>query len=66
MYIDSTAAVKIAEQGSFKGKTKAVDYRYNFVCDYIDDLKRVINCERGVASVPNSQRLSASLSGITH
>ena len=36
LYIDSTAAVKIAEQGSFKGRTKAVDYRYNFVCDYID------------------------------
>ena len=36
LYIDASAAVKIAEQGSFKGKTKAVDYRYNFVCDYID------------------------------
>ena len=36
LYIDSTEAVKIAEQGSFKGKTNAVDCCYNFVCDYID------------------------------
>jgi hypothetical protein len=36
LYIDSTAAKKIAEQGCFKGKTKAVDYRFHFVCDLID------------------------------
>ena len=52
LYIDSSAAKKIAEQGSFKGKTKAVDYRFHFVCDFID---------RGIVQlrqIPRSQQLA--------
>ena len=52
LYIDSTAAKKIAEQGCFKGKTKAVDYRFHFVCDLID--RGIVQLQK----IPRAQQLA--------